>query len=296
MGRHRCVRQKVDLSAAPSRDRRAVIGAWAGAVVCAGLLLLSLPVRAQDMPAEPPASLEDLQEIEGGEASEIDLEELQIRRDAQREAALSLGARGGLIHQSHAINRGLEMQANTLDETFNFRALLIPAPSGLLIEPPVISEAENALIIAEAGQLAALSERVYAINEQVRIVSAPRHWRSYLVQDWGDLDPPSAILLPQDREERRAWRRWVAEGWAEGVQQANEIFDTNLARLVADFTGMVRFRKLLAQGIVSAPFAQLTERGVTGGGRELRVGDRSVVITGQPQFDPQAERWTPADR
>ena len=43
---------------------------------------------------------------------------------------------------------------------------------------------------------------------------------------------------------------------------------------------MIRYRKLLAQGIVSAPYALQIDRGVTGGGDEMRIGDRAVTITG----------------
>jgi len=66
-----------------------------------------------------------------------------------------------------------------------------------------------------------------------------------------------------------------------------------MARLSRDFTGMVRYRKLLAQAIVSAPYAGLVERGVTGGGLEMRIGDRAVTITGPAQLKNQSDTWRP---
>ncbi len=243
----------------------------------------------------PPPDLETLLDTDEGTALERP-EGLEIRRDALREAALSFGARGGLAARTYEINRSLLSRAAELDRIFDFRALLITAPSGLMIEPPVIGEAENALIIAEDGQQAAVTERIISINRQVRIVSAPRDWRFYLERDWGAVDPPPALLLPQDGSERRQWRQWVRQGWELGMQQADEIFEINLNRLNADFLGMVRYRKLLAQGIVSSPFPLFSDRGITGGGDELRIGERSVAITGQPQLNPEAGRWRPADR
>ncbi|HNQ92190.1 MAG TPA: type IV secretory system conjugative DNA transfer family protein, partial [Alphaproteobacteria bacterium] len=66
---------------------------------------------------------------------------------------------------------------------------------------------------------------------------------------------------------------------------------------VADFDGMVRYRKLLAQGMVSPPFAQQIDRGVTGGDDgAMRIGDRAVVITGTPQLISGSQEWQPASR
>lgn len=250
---------------------------------------------AQPADADAPPDLETLLETEEGAALERP-EGLEVRREALREAALSFGARGGLAYRTHQINQSLARRADQLDAVFDFRALLITAPSGLLIEPPVISEAENALIIADDGQTAAVTERILKINRQVRIVSAPRDWRFYLERRSGDVEPPPALLLPQNRGERDQWEEWVREGWTMGVRQADEIFDVNLNRLNRDFTGMVRYRKLLAQGMISAPFPLAEDRGITGGGAELRIGDRSVSITGQPQLNPEGEQWRPADR
>lgn len=248
-------------------------------------------VSAQDVPDE----LRELQNIESG-AEELTQDELAIRRDALRDAALSFGARGGLAFRTREINERLSRQEPRLSRTYDFRQLLIPAPSGLLIEPPVISEADNALIIGEGGQSAATIERVLEINQQVRLVTAPRDWRSYLIREVREPEAPPGLLLPQDSTERAQWKRWVAQGWEMGLRQADEIFEVNLARLVNDFTGMVRYRRLLAQGMVSPPYALMTDRGITGGGDELRIGDRAVSITGQPRLDPEGGRWRPADR
>ena len=88
----------------------------------------------------------------------------------------------------------------------------------------------------------------------------------------------------------------MKKGWQEGYQQAEEIFQTDLDRLNTDFIGMVRYRMLLAQDMVSAPYALAEDRGITGGGNELRIGDRAVTITGPSQLKAGAGSWQPADR
>jgi defect-in-organelle-trafficking protein DotC len=163
------------------------------------------------------------------------------------------------------------------------------------MEPPIVSEADDASVVNDRGQQAAVAERIYRINQNARIVTVPRTWHAYLERDWGDVTPPPQILLPQDDDERDIWREAVNEGWKEGYQQADDIFQSDLDRMVHDYTGMVRYRTLLAQGIITAPFAAHEDRGVTGGGNEMRVGDKSITITGASQLNPKAERWTPAD-
>jgi len=244
-----------------------------------------------------PMELAELQGIkkENKFASE-DVMPLDIRLDALKEAALSYGARGGLAWRTYHIRRELEERARYLDKVFDFRQLLIPAASGLLIEPPIISEAQDAMLIDSDGLNAAVADRVFNIGRNARIVSAPRTWRAYLERQWGDVSMPPDILRPDNKEEREIWESLVAKGWKKGVEQADEIFQADLNKLVADYQGMIRYRTLLAQGMVSPPLALQVDRGVTGGGNEMRVGDRAVTITGLPELQPRYEKWQPANR
>ncbi len=250
-----------------------------------------------DPNAEPP-SLNTLQSLER-EVKVEDQEEampLDIRRDAMREAAYSYGARGGLAIRVWQIRRELEGRADYLDKIYDFRQLLIPAQSGLLIEPPVISESLDALNIESSGLSAAVSDSVYNIGRNARIVSTARNWRQYLEREWDPVDPPPDVLRPLDKKERELWSEWVSKGWAEGVTQANEIFQEDLNKLTADYRGMIRYRTLLAQGMVSPPYALQIDRGVTGGGNEMRVGDRALSITGLPSLKADTSEWQPASR
>lgn len=262
---------------------------------------------------QTPKTLIQLQEIPGYQEPKDDEKTalpIDIRKEAVQEAALSFGARGGLAARSYEIRQELSSRGSYMDKVFNFRQLLIAAPSGILIEPPIISESLNALLIEDNAQKAAVSDAVYSINKNVRIVSSPRDWRTYLERGWGEVTEPPEILRPKNDEERALWRETVEKGWTQGASQADEVFVQDLNRLVADFNGMVRYRKLLAQGMVSPPFAQQIDRGVTvesssspagTGGKQdvastMRVGDRAVVITGVPQLLTGTEQWHPASR
>ncbi len=264
------------------------------------LALLSAPLALAEVLPEaspPPPSLADLQgQSSDGEAPKPEEMGLQIRNDALREAALSYGARGGLASRTFEIQRRLAEHDSSLSKTFNFSRLLVAAPSGLIIEPPIVSEAQRAVIVNGGGQEAAVADRVYRINQAARIVTAARDWRLYLERDWGVVDPPPGLLLPRTDEEQLQWKKWVKEGWDAGVQQAEETFEADLDRLSNDFTGMVRYRELLAQGMISPPYATHQDYGVTGNGSEMRVGDRGLMITGPSTFIQRSDRWTAATR
>lgn len=256
------------------------------------------PAGAEDEAIPRPLSLEEALSLEG-ENVFIDKEAgplLDIRKDAIREAAISFGARAGLANRTYEIRFELERRARHMDKIYDFRQLLVPAPSGLLIEPPIINESVNAMLIDAGGLQAAVSDRIYNIMKNARITSTPRTWRNYLERSWGAVEPPPDILRPQNKEEREIWENLVTKGWEEGYRQANEIFEEDLNKLNADFSGMIRYRMLLAQGMVSPPYALQVDRGVTGTGSEMRVGDRAVQITGIPQLITGSDQWQPASR
>jgi len=255
-------------------------------------------VNAQDQGAlSLPELADDALSIESN-ITDIDerFDSLDIRINALKEAAVSYGARGGLAKRTTEISETLHKKSASMDRIYDFKRLLIPAPSGLLIEPPIVSEGEDATLIEAGGQTAAVVDKIYNINRNARIVSSPRNWRAYLEREWGEIQTPPTILLPQNSEEERVWLESLEKGWKEGIKQADEIFQADLNNLIADFSGMIRYRKLLAQGIISAPYALHVDRGVTGGGDEMRIGDRAVQITGPSQLMTQGLEWQPASR
>lgn len=219
---------------------------------------------------------------------------LHIRTDALREAGLSFGARGGLAFRTFEIQRRLAEQEAYLSKTYDFNRLLIPAQNGLLIEPPIVSEGQQALLIKTGGQEAAVADRVLKINRAARIVSASRNWRTYLERDWGKVEPPPPLLRPRDKDEVRVWQTSVKAGWEAGVTQADDIFQADLDRLTNDFVGMVRYRELLAQRMITPPYAMAENRGITGNPNEMRIGDRGLEITGPSQFVIKSDHWQPA--
>jgi defect-in-organelle-trafficking protein DotC len=221
---------------------------------------------------------------------------LDMRRSAQREAALSYGARGGLAKRNFEIMERMKGFETVLDRVFDFRALLIKAPSGLLIEPPIIKESNKAVVVTNEGDEAAVADKVFDINKKAKIITAPRDWRQYLIQSWSKVPPPPRVLWPQGEKEQVEWEGWVTQGWQAGIAQADEIFEANVNHLVAEYNGMVRYKMLLAQEMITAPYAMYEDRGVKGDTNQMRVGDRAIRITGPSQFLTKANLWKPANQ
>ncbi len=240
----------------------------------------------------PPPRLKELQTIQSADDEKQEVG-FQIRVEAQKEAALSYGLRGGLAHRTYEISQRISRYEDPLSRLYDFRRLLMAAPGGVYIEPPVIGEQQDALVIANKGQSAALADNVLKITANAKLVTTARDWRTYLLRDWGKVDPPPDVLLPKNEEERVQWFKWIKQGWDAGIAQGDDIFQEDLSRLNRDFTGMVKYRKLLAQAMVTLPYAMLVDRGVTGGGIEMRIGDRAVEITGLPELQNQPRQWTP---
>jgi defect-in-organelle-trafficking protein DotC len=239
-----------------------------------------------------PPAMESLQSIVPSKTVTEGLPE--IRSGALREAALSLGARGGLSRKSFEINAMLARTEKHLDQIFSFDQMMIAGPSQSVVVPPVVTESQIAFALSPDGQSASQADAVFRMTRNAHITSAAPNWRSYLERAWSLPDLPPDALRPKDDTEKSAWKAWVAEGWNRGLQQAVEIFLDDLSRLERDFVGMARYRVLLSQGLVETPAVALANRGVTGGGNTMKVGDRVVRITKPSRLNERSDEWLPA--
>lgn len=100
--------------------------------------------------------------------------------------------------------------------------------------------------------------------------------------------------MPKNKEEAAAWNCFIHIGWQQGIELANQIFAANLARLKRDYNGMILYRSLLAQNMVTAPFVSKTELGVTGDANEMRINDRVLRIAAVSQLNTNPDTWKPA--
>lgn len=211
------------------------------------------------------------------------------RVDALRDAAIAIGAQGGLAWRAERIDCVLRCQAKMLDKIYNFRALLLRDH----ILPPVLGEGRDPLNIANCETVRA-ADIMYRIITPPCFVSNPPNWRDYLWMHYEKPDTAVAGLLPKNRAEAAIWNCFVRQGWQKGIGQADLIFDANLERLNRDYHGMLLYRKLLAQHMVTAPFVSKADLGVTGDEKEMRINDRVLRITDTSRLNTNSSEWRAA--
>jgi defect in organelle trafficking protein DotC len=211
-----------------------------------------------------------------------------VRWQALYETALSLGATGALAWRSEQINMSLEKNIKELNQVFDFNQLLLKDN----VLPPVLVESDNNLNLATDDSIR-LAAKTYKILSPARFVTAAPSWRSYLWMNYPKPAVPDRTLLPKNKVEAEVWNRFIREGWQNGIQQANAIFSANLNRLRRDYSGMVLYRKMLAQEMVSAPFVAKADLGVTGDRNEMRIDDRVLRITAHSELQTDSSKWQP---
>jgi defect-in-organelle-trafficking protein DotC len=209
-----------------------------------------------------------------------------MRVQILRDTALSVGARAGLAQRARQINRMLLKHEVVLARIFNFHAMLLENQ----ILPPVLVEARQAASFSSNDSIR-IAEMNYKILHQAKFVSTAPHWRDYLWMSYRNPDTPDKTLLPNNREEKVVWQKYVEEGWLAGILQAESIFRENIHRLERDYNGMIRYRKLLASNMVSPPYVTSVDMGITGDKDNITVHDRVLKITAFPGLEVDSSKW-----
>lgn len=211
-----------------------------------------------------------------------------IKAQALRETATSLGAQGALAWRAKAINNTLKKEASSLENLYDFNRLMLPNN----VLPPVLAESSNTLTQSNANTLR-LADKTYKILSPAHFTTTPPTWRTYLWLSFKQPDIPDKTLLPKTQGEANIWNNYLKVGWEKGLTQANQIFSANMSRLKRDYLGMVLYRKLYSQHMVSAPFVARAELGVTGDKNEVRINDQVLKITSRSALQTDSSKWKP---
>lgn len=212
----------------------------------------------------------------------------EIRLKALEDTAMSLGAQGGLSSGSKEIDEGLAKDAKMLETIYNFNGMMLS--HGVI--PPVLVQGDNSLNLDDPDTIR-IADKTYKIVKQARFVTTPPNWREYLWLSFDKPTMPAAVLLPRNYDERKRWSRAIKLGWEKGMQQAYSIFQQNLALLKRDYQGMILYRKLLKENMITSPYVSTTELGITGNGDDMRINDQVLRITTHPQLQTDSRNWRP---
>ncbi len=255
-------------------------------ITLACMLTACSTARHKDIDPTNIADLENMQAEESAHGFLTSQEFNQIRVKSLQDTGLSLGAQGGLAWASGQINTRLEKDKKYLETIYNFNGMMLS--HGVL--PPVLVEGDNSLNLDDPNTIR-IADRTYKIVEQARFATTPPNWRDYIWLAYAKPEIPNKVLLPKNNEERKIWRKAIELGWEKGIQQSSNIFQQNLARLKRDYQGMLLYRKLLQEKMVSAPYVSKTNLGITGNGSVMRVNDQVLRITELPQLQTDSSGW-----
>ncbi len=212
-----------------------------------------------------------------------------IRKQALKETALSLGSQSALAWQSDRLNKFSYDNEKYLTRIFNFGKLIINKN----VLPPVLIKVKNKINLLSSKQTVKLANVSYQIIEQAHFVTTPPNWRSYLIMNFNYPNMPDETLLPKNKLEQSYWIMYLKKGWKNGIDQANEIYKNNMARLKRDYQGMILYKDLLSQHIISKPYVSETNLGITSNHdkSELNIGDRILHITALPILNNDSKQW-----
>ena len=245
--------------------------------------------------SEPPPTLAALLETQAPEPASDDEDSGfagEKRRSAMRAGALAFGSQGGLARRGWEIARMLERHSRKLSVVYRFRDLMLHY-HGFTVMPPVLAGTDRAFRLDREGMQAAGARRVLRIVEPERIVSAPPHWRDYLVREWPEAALPAPILFPRDAAAASLWRRWLRKGWAQGTALADDIFAADLERLNRVFQGLVLWRRTNLERMISAPALKTGRVAVSGHEGLMRIDETVASIGESARFELRPGEWKP---
>lgn len=219
-----------------------------------------------------------------------------VRETALREAASTVGALAGLHDRSCELDSVLKTRTQELDKRFRFSSMMMGR--GML--PPVISEARDS--VSFETSVMRVAARVYKLDEPAVLVDVPPTWRNWLYVGLSatSCDTPFVIpdvaaqLRPQNDRESVFFNQILKETYEAGRNQAQQVFDKNLARLERTYQGMRRYFELYERGMVSAPaLVSDTEVVATDDPNTLLVGNTVIRITSNASFIQRSDEWKP---
>jgi defect-in-organelle-trafficking protein DotC len=210
----------------------------------------------------------------------------EMRKEAIKEIAGSLGASSGLAFRMNQLRRETDERANELDRLFDFTKTTID--NGVLA--PVLTEGLANYAQSSDDQVR-IADKIYKIESPAKFVSVYPTWRSYLRFTFPTFESPAKAYLPQNDTEKAIWDAAVKQGWEKGIVQANRIYEASYAKLERDYLGMIKYKILLAEGLITPTVIAKQNLGVTGGGKEMSINDQVFRITDHSALNPNNKAW-----
>lgn len=231
-----------------------------------------------------PAPLKELLDVrEGSKKGESAVS--QMRPSAIREAAQLATFQKAMSWRYGQLVEETEKYGSIMDAAFNFSPLLLTQGQALIM-PPMLAKGGASMRI-EDGDTATSAKSTYELLEPARYISTPPTWREFLMADsFPKAEEPNPALLPRTDRERAIWRKAVREAWAEGMNQADQLYADNVARMTREYRGIMLYHLLTGQHLLSniATASADLGRHSSDNGRKLAIGQQVYRITKPSAF------------
>jgi len=216
----------------------------------------------------------------------------KLRYNALKETALGFGSQTGYQERYKDLTRKLETQSNHLSVVFDFGrvASFLEARNGYLLSP-VVARAYNAVQTNPTGNTLTSSDEYLTIQQPGRLIPVLPSWRDYLLIPTTPINNPPSSLIPRDKDEKKLFDHYFANGWRLGESQANDEFKIRIGNLQQTYQGMLNYLELVNHGIitrmivVNADMANLKDK------NSLRINNRIVQIVSQSTFEANPDKW-----
>ncbi len=211
-----------------------------------------------------------------------------MRREALQEVAQQMGLSAGMNHQLKLKKRDFDTQADKLDTMFNFSSSVVLIENGVLA--PVIVEG-NSNYSKNSDDEILISDKKYKIVSRAKFVSQYPTWRTYIRFSYPVIDEIPDAYVPKNDVEKKIWDEAVQEGWNQGIRQADLTIAESYNRMNRDYQGMVKYKQLLSQGLITPTVIARANLGVTGGGNEMDVNTQVFRIQDHSGLVPNKKEW-----
>lgn len=257
-------------------------------------ICLFLPAVAYADFSSSPKELSDAMSLKGkGGLSAEEKDNMGIREEALRSEAVRYGLQSGFAWRYGLIVKDCAARDHELDAMYPFDLVLLENGS---VAPPIIVRADSSLSLDSPSRMTTTGT-AWRIVSPAAFVSLPPSWRNYLTLSDEVLtaQKPHPAILPKTSGEREIWQAGVKEGWGYGVEQAESLFKSSLARLNRDFAGMIQYHVLNRQGMISIPNVSRGHYAVKLGKDTLELDQQVFTIKEGARFQGE-EAWVHKDR
>ena len=196
-----------------------------------------------------------------------------LRSQILSETAKAYGFQAGFSFQYAKLLDEVEKHRAKFSQIFDFRRLLLENR----VLPPVIRATGQAMLL-ESPTLAREVEAQYQIVADARLITKPPSFEDYL---WAETQvlTPNQTTKPKTSAETKLWQESLTLGFTEGTQYAYTVFEEAMDKLIADYRGILKFKLLAKQGLVSLPILASGEPTVQVGAKMLAVNQKIFRLT-----------------